>query len=117
MCTPIEALVAPGPRVTKQMPGLAGELAVSLRHVRRAAVLPGHGQLDRVARIMERVEHREIALAGYAESVLDTVHLERVDQNLRGGPRLELMLHRLMTSSQKTWYCWVFGFSPSSGST
>jgi hypothetical protein len=34
-----EALVAPGPRVTKQMPGLPGQLAGGLRHHGRAAFL------------------------------------------------------------------------------
>ena len=74
--------------------GLAGELAVGLGHVRGAAVLTRDDELDRVARVVERVEHGEIALARNAERGVDAVHLQLVDQDLGGGARFQLVLHR-----------------------
>ena len=84
-------------------PGLAGELLVALRHVRGAAVLARDDEPDRVARVVERVEHREITLAGNAERGVDAVDLEAVDENLGGGAGLQLVLHGVMNSSQNTW--------------
>ena len=83
--------------------GFAGELAVRLRHVGRAAVLARDDQLDRVLRVVQRVENGEIALPWNAERGVDAVDLQLIHQNLRGGARLELVLHRVMNSSQKTW--------------
>ena len=51
--------------------GPAGELAVGLRHHRRAALLAADGDGDR--RVVQRVEHGEIALARHAEDMLDAV--------------------------------------------
>ena len=50
VCTPIAALVAPGPRVTKAMPGRAGQLAPGRGHEGRAALLPVRHQPDAVRR-------------------------------------------------------------------
>ena len=72
VCTPMEALVAPGPRVTKQMPGPAGELAVRLGHEGRSAFLPVDDEADAVAQGMEAVEHGQKAFARHAEGDAST---------------------------------------------
>ena len=87
VCTAIDALVAPGPRVTKQMPGVPVSLPYAFGHVGGAAVLAGDDQADVVARVVERVEHREIALAGHAEREVGAVNAELVDQDLPAGAR------------------------------
>ena len=68
---PPAACVAPGPRVTMQMPGPAGELAVGVGHVRGADLVAAGDEADR--RVVERVEHRQVALAGHAERDVDPV--------------------------------------------
>ena len=57
----------------------AGELAVRVRHVGGADLVPRRDVPDR--RVDERVEHREIALARHAEREVDAVDLELVDEN------------------------------------
>ena len=64
-------------------PGLAGELAVSFRHVGRAALLAADDVADRVALGIERVECREVALAGDAEDRVGPVNAQLIDQDLR----------------------------------
>jgi hypothetical protein len=86
---PGAALVAPGPRVTKQMPGPARELPVRLRHHGGAALLAADGDLDR--RVVQGVEHGEEALAGHAEQVLHPVHHELVDEDLAAGTAIDDM--------------------------
>ena len=63
--------------------GPAGELAVGLRHHRRAALLAADRDGDRG--VVQRVEHGEIALARHAEDVLDAVRRELVDEDLAAG--------------------------------
>ena len=62
---------------------------------------------------MERVEHREVALAGHAEGELDPVLLELVDQDLAAGA----LVGSESGSSRKTVARWSFGLSASAGST
>ena len=81
-----EALVAPGPRVTKQMPGRPVSLPCGLRHHGRAALLPADGDGD--VGVVQRVEHREKAFARHAEQVLDAVDDQLVDQDLAAGARM-----------------------------
>jgi hypothetical protein len=73
VCTPIEALVA----------RLAGHLAVGLRHERRAAFLPVDHEAD--VRIVQCVQHVEVAFAGHAEGGVHAVGMERIDQDLAAG--------------------------------
>ena len=65
--------------------GLAGQLAVGLGHVGRAAFLAADDVADGVALRVERVERREIALAGHAEDGVGAVDAQLVDQNLRAA--------------------------------
>ncbi len=61
--------------------GFAGELAIGLGHERGAAFLAAGDEAD-LGRVVERVEHFEIALAGDAERHLDPVCLEAADDQL-----------------------------------
>ena len=88
MWMPGEALVAPGPRVTKQTPGPAGHLADRLRHHGGAALLPADGDAD--IAVVEGVERGEVALARHAEDMAHAVNAQLVDQDLGGGPRIVL---------------------------
>ena len=72
---PSDALVAPGPRVTKQMPGRAGELAVRFRHVRGAAFLAADDELESVLARRAARRARRDRLARHAER-----HVGAVDQ-------------------------------------
>ena len=63
--------------------GAAGELAVGLRHHRRAALLAADRDGDRG--VVQRVEHGEVALARHAEEMVDAVHDELVDEDLSAG--------------------------------
>jgi hypothetical protein len=63
--------------------GLPCELAVRLGHHRRATFLAADGQFDR--RIVQRVEHGQVAFAGHAEDVAHAVQHELVDQDLAAG--------------------------------
>ena len=65
----------------EQHAGLAGQLAVSLGHEGRAALLPAGHEAD-FGRVVERVEHFEIALAGDAERHLDAVRAQCRDDEL-----------------------------------
>jgi hypothetical protein len=50
-----------------------------------------HGDGD--IAVMERIEHGEIALAGNAEGVADTVDDQLVDQHFGGGAQIVLGFH------------------------
>jgi hypothetical protein len=49
------------------------EFAVRLGHIGSAALLPIKHKLDLVAVAVKSIEHREIALAGYAKGMRDTL--------------------------------------------
>ena len=72
----------------------AGRLAHRLRHHRGAALLPAHG--DGEIAVVERIEHREIALARHAEHVAHAVDAQLIDQNLGGGASVVLTAHRCL---------------------
>ncbi len=92
-------------------PRAAGQLAVRVGHVRGADLVAADDEADR--RVVERVEHREVALAGDAEDEIDAVQLELVDEDLAARAR-----HPSSRAwSKKTVGRWSFGFSSSSGST
>jgi hypothetical protein len=63
--------------------GLTGHLAPRFRHHRRATLMPGNRHGNR--RIMQRVEHVQIALAGDTEHTLDTIGLQRLDNEVAAG--------------------------------
>ena len=73
-------------------PGPAGRLADRLGHHGRAGFLTADG--DGEIAIMERVEHREIALARHAENVTHAVDAQLIDQNLGGAAQIVLAAHR-----------------------
>ncbi len=66
--------------------GAAGELAPGLRRHGGAAFLAAERHCDR--RIVERIEQRQIALAGHAEDALDAVILQRLDDQPRRRRRV-----------------------------
>ena len=61
----------------------ARHLAVGFGHERGAAFLAVDDEAD--ARVVQRVEHVEVALARHAEGGVDAVDLECVDQDLAAG--------------------------------
>jgi hypothetical protein len=63
--------------------GAAGELAIGFGHERGAAFLAVDDEPDR--RIVQRVEHVEVAFARHAEGDVDAVDVERIDQDLAAG--------------------------------
>jgi hypothetical protein len=87
VCTPIAALVAPGPRVTQQMPGRPVSLpyASALGHECRAAFLAADDELHLVAGIVEGIEHGQVRFSGHAEREVDAVYAERIHQELAAG--------------------------------
>ena len=63
--------------------------------------------------VAQRVEHRQVALAGDAECEIGAVQDELVDEDLPAAPA-----HGRTTGCSKyTVGRWVFGFSASAGST
>ena len=91
--------------------GLARQLPVPLRHVRRARLVAGDDEPDRC--VAERVEDGDVALARDAERRVDAVHNQLVDEDLRTGAGQGTMIG----CSRKIVARWVFGFSSSAGST
>ena len=82
MWMPADALVAPGPRVTKQMPGRPVALPTASAIM---AAPPSWRQVVTVMRrVAQRIEHRQEAFAGHAEHMLDAVGDKLVDQHLCG---------------------------------
>ena len=67
----------------------------------------------RMRRVVQRVEHRQVALAGDAEREVGAVQDELVDEDLPAAAA-----HGRTTGCSKyTVGRWVFGFSASAGST
>ena len=63
----------------------AGQLPVRLGHVGGGGLVAARDQAD--VRVVQRVEHGQVALARDAERVLDAVQLELVDEDLAAGAR------------------------------
>ena len=63
-------------------------------------------------RVVQRVEHREVALAGHAEGQVGPVQHELVDEDLPAAAR-----QRATGCSRKIVARWVLGLSASAGST
>ena len=88
--TPELAFVAPGARVTIQMPGAAGQLSVGFRHHGRAAFLTAHDERHAVAAIVERVQNSQIALARNAEDHSGSMQMKLIGQNFSPGSQSRL---------------------------
>ena len=71
--------------------GLAGHLADRFGHHAGATLLAADG--DGEIGVVERIEHRQIALARHAEDVAHAVDVQLVDQNLGGGAHIVLGAH------------------------
>jgi hypothetical protein len=99
MWRPAAALVAPGPRVTKQA-GRAGHLAGGLRHHRGTALLAADRHRDRA--VVQGIEGGDIALARHAEYVAHAVDDELIDQHLAARPRSVIGAHGILRSVYAT---------------
>ena len=77
---------------------LAGELAVSLRHVGGAVLVAAGDEADGVAGVMEGVEHRQVALAGDAEGGVHAVQAQGIDDVFAAGAGFESSRHRHLSS-------------------
>ena len=86
--TPTAAWQAPGPRVTMQMPGSAGQLAIGLGHVGGAGLVARVDQLEAVAHVEQRIQHFQIALARHAEGHVGAVDQQLIDQDFSAGARI-----------------------------
>jgi len=65
--------------------GRPRQLPVSLRHIRRGALVPANDQSDVVLRVAKRVEHRKEALARNAEDRVHTLNAQSIDEQLGAG--------------------------------
>jgi hypothetical protein len=74
VCTPMEAQA-----------GRAGQLAVSLGHVRGAAFVAARDQLDALTRAIQGVEDRKVTFAGHAEREVGAVNDQLIDEYLPAG--------------------------------
>ena len=80
----------------QQHAGLAGELAVGFGHETGAAFLAAGHEAD-LGRVVQRVEHFEIALAGDAERHLDAMRLEAADDQLAAAQRRKICRHAVVS--------------------
>ncbi len=83
--------------------GATGQLAEGLGHVRGATFLAADDQPEILAHRVERVEHRQIALAGNAEGELDALSDEIVDQYLAAGAHHERRITEPRPIRQTAW--------------
>src|SRR5712691_4408544 len=83
--------------------GTTGQLAAGLGHVRGAAFLTADDQPELLAHCIERVEHRQIALAGNAERELDALSDEVVDEYLTAGAHHERRITEPSQIRQTAW--------------
>ena len=75
--------MAPGPRVTKQMPGRPVSLPCASAIM--AAPPSWRQTVTSMSRVMQRVERRQIALARHAENVIDPLGKKLIDKDLAAG--------------------------------
>ena len=75
-----------------QMPGAVGQPGTGIRHHGGTRLVAAHGERD--GGVVERVEHREIALARHAEDVIDALRHEAVDEDLAARPPVADGVHR-----------------------
>ena len=94
MWMPGEALVAPGPRVTKQTPGRP--VALPTASAIMAAPPSWRQTVTAMSLSMKCIKRREIALARHAKDVLHAVNAQLIDQNLGGGAVVILAAHDVL---------------------
>jgi hypothetical protein len=70
------------PARDKAQPRLSGQFAPGRRHEGGTAFVAAKDELQRPARVVERVEHREIAFAGHAETAPGAEGDQAVDEEL-----------------------------------
>jgi hypothetical protein len=90
VCTPMLALVAPGPRVTKHTPGRPVSLPCASA---MKAAPPSCRQMTNRMRsrcCMKAVQHRQIAFARHAKGMGHALGHQAFDEQMAGVPR-----HRL----------------------
>ena len=80
--------------------GPAGEPRIGVGHHRGAALLAADEHVDRG--VMQRVENREIALAGHASRAVDPLNEKLVDEDLSAGAR---ELPRLLAAARSAASC------------
>ena len=80
---------APGDETDPRPPG---QLAVGFGHHGAAAFLPADDELD-LRRVVERVEHRQIALAGHPEDELHPVNGKLIHQDATAAPQVAALGH------------------------
>ena len=80
VCTPTLAWQAPGSPGDEAHPGIARQLAVRFGHICRAGFMPT-GHVTDALRIVNSVEYLEVALARNAESRVDTMRFQCVDED------------------------------------
>src|SRR5690606_26053060 len=64
-----------------------GQLSVGGRHESRAAFVTAEDEVKLTPRVMQGVQHSEVALAGHAETLARTEGNERLDQHPYSVPR------------------------------
>jgi hypothetical protein len=74
---------------------LAGQLAIRLGHEGGAALLAADDQLDPLARVVQRVDHRQITLTRNAERGVYTMRAERVHQDPAAARQRRVLIHGL----------------------
>ena len=65
--------------------GLAGQFRVCLGHEGGAGLVPIDDQLDHLARVVQRVEHRQETFAGHGEGVIDALDQQLIDEQAGAG--------------------------------
>src|SRR6185436_2815099 len=83
----------------EQDAGLAGQLAVGLRHVRGAAFLAADDEREALALVVHAVEHRQVALARHAECELGALGDQGIGQDLSAVAGLEVGFHPAIIST------------------
>ena len=91
MWMPAEALVAPGPRVTKQMPGRP--VALPTASAIMAAPLSCRQTVTAISRSWKASSAAQVAFARHAEDVAHAVDHQLVDQDFAAGPRAVIGAH------------------------
>ena len=76
------AFVAPGPRVTKQIPGRPVSLPQASAMKDDTPSLSTYDETYLIAGIVQSIQHREITFPGHTEGQFHTVGLECLDEDL-----------------------------------
>src|SRR5262249_13838516 len=88
-----------GPARHEADAGLASQLAMRLGHIAGATLLPAYHRRDRILMIVERVDTRQIALAGHEEYAPDALDTQLLDQDLTAIARAQRTMHGYLRAS------------------